>query len=278
MTNVTTPDTGGETETVTSADGTTIAYERTGSGPPLVLVHGGGDVHEFWDLAGVCTAFADHFTVYAMDRRGRGESGDTAAYALEREADDVAAVVDSIDDPVVLLGHSYGALCALEAVLRTDNLRKLVLNEPPIQVGDHEPLEVEEAVAEIQRLLDEGENEGALVLMLEEVAQLNPDELDAARSSPIWPDMVDAAHTLPRELRANAEYEFDAARFADVTTPTLMLTGGESLPFFTDAAEAVTDALPNSRLVTFDGHAHEPMNTAPDRFIDEVLAFVRASN
>lgn len=278
MTNVTTPDTGGEMETVTSADGTTIAYERTGSGPPLVLVHGGGDVHEFWDLAGARTAFADHFTVYAMDRRGHGESGDATVYALEREAEDVAAVVDQLEEPVVLLGYSYGALCALEATLRTDKLCKLVLNEPPIQVGDHEPLEVEEAVAEIQRLLDEGENERALVLMLEEVAQFTPDELGAARSSPIWPDMVDAAHALPRELRANAEYEFDAARFADVTTPTLMLTGGESLPFFTDAAEAVTDAFSNSRLVTFDGHAHEPMNTAPDRFTDEVFAFALESN
>lgn len=278
MAKATTPDTGGDMDTVTSADGTEIAYERTGSGPPLVLVHGGGDVHEFWDLAGSRAALADHFTVYAMDRRGHGESGDAAAYALEREAEDVAAVVDQLKDPVVLLGHSYGALCALEAALQTDNLRKLVLNEPPIPVGDHEPLEVEDAVAEIQRLLDEGENERALVLMLEEVAQLTPEELDAARSSPIWPEMVDAAPALPRELRANAEYEFDAARFADVTTPTLLLTGGESLPFFTDAAEAVTDALPNSRLITVDGHAHEPMNTAPDRFTDEVLAFTSEPN
>lgn len=275
----TTPaDRGAERESVTSADGTAIAFERTGSGPPLVLVHGAADVHEFWDLTGVRSAFADHCTVYAMDRRGRGETGDTAAYALEREAEDVAAVVDHLEDPAVLLGHSYGALCALEAALRTDNLRGLVLNEPPIQVGANEPLEDEETVAEIQRLLDEGENEQALVLMLQDVAQLTPEELDAARSSPIWPDMIDAAHTLPREMRANAEYEFDAARFADVSTPTLVLTGGESPPFFREATAAVHDALPDSRLVTFDGQAHEPMNTAPDRFVDEVLTFVRESN
>ncbi len=263
--------------TVTSVDGTAITFERTGSGPPLVLVHGSGDVREFWDLSGVRSTLADHCTVYAMDRRGRGESGDAEEYELEREAEDVVAVVESIDDPVVLLGHSYGALAALEAALRTDKLRGLVLNEPPVPVGDHE-LDIEEAVAEIQRLLKSGENEQALVLMLQEVAQLTPDELDAARSAPIWSEMVDAAHTLPRELRANAEYGFDPARFTDVRAPTLVLSGSESPPFFKDAVEAVADALPDSRLVTFDGHSHEPMNTAPDRFVDEILTFARESN
>ncbi|MFC4451153.1 alpha/beta fold hydrolase [Halorussus aquaticus] len=277
MVKTTSSNTGGETGTVTSADGTAITFERTGSGPPLVLVHGGGDVREFWDLSGVRSALADHCTVYAIDRRGRGESGDTEEYELEREAEDVVAVVDSIDDSVVLLGHSYGALVALEVALRTDNLRELVLNEPPVPVGDHE-LDVDDAVAEIQRLLESGENEQALVLMLREVAQLTPDELDTARSAPIWPDMVDAAHTLPRELRANAEYEFTSTRFSDVNTPTLVLSGGVSPPFFKDATEAVADAFPNSRLVTFDGHSHEPMNTAPDRFVDELLAFVQESN
>ncbi|MBX0297390.1 alpha/beta fold hydrolase [Haloarcula nitratireducens] len=264
-------------ETVISEDGTPIAYERIGSGPPLVLVHGSADLHTFWDLAGTRSAFAEHCTVYAIDRRGRGESGDAAEYELEREAEDVAAVVNAIDDPVTLLGHSSGALYSLEAALRTDNLRKLILNEPPVAVGDHE-LNVEGAITEMRGLLEDGEHEQALVLFLEEVAQLTPEELDAARSAPIWKDMVNAANTLPRELQAIAEYEFDAARFVEMTTPTLVLSGGESPPFNKDATEAVTDALPNSRLVTFDGHAHEPMNTAPDRFVDEVLTFIRESN
>ncbi|MDS0295404.1 alpha/beta fold hydrolase [Halogeometricum luteum] len=264
-------------ETVVSADGTPIAYERSGNGPPLVLVHGSADLHTFWDLTGTRSAFAEHCTVYAIDRRGRGESGDAVEYELEREAEDVAAVVNSIEDPVTLLGHSSGALYSLEAALRTDNLRKLILNEPPVAVGDHE-LDVEEAVTEMRRLLDGGEREQALVLFLQEVAQLTPEELDAVRSAPIWTDMVDAANTLPRELRAIAEYEFDATRFVEMTTPTLVLSGGESAPFYTDATQAVTDALPHSRLVIFDGHAHEPMNTTPDRFVDEVLTFVRESD
>lgn len=260
-------------QTTTSADGTAIAYERTGSGPPLVLVHGNGDLHHFWDLAGARAAFAERCTVYAIDRRGRGGSGDAGAYGLEREAEDVVAVVDAIGGPATLLGHSGGALYALEAALRVDNLDRLVLNEPPIAVGEHE-LGVEEGVAAMERLLEDGEDERALLLFLQEVAHLTPEELEAARSTPTWQKMVDAAHLLPRELRAVAAYEFDPGRFADMTTPTLLTVGGESPPFFRDAVEAVHDALPQSRIAIFDGHAHEPMNTAPDRFVDEVLAFM----
>ncbi|WP_226040949.1 alpha/beta hydrolase [Natrinema sp. DC36] len=277
MAEATPPGTGKETGTVTSTDGTTVAFERTGSGPPLVLVHGNGDVHKFWDLAGAHPAFAERCTVYAISRRGRGASGDAATYELEREAEDVAAVVDSIDDPVTLLGHSGGALYSLEGALHTDNLRKLILNQPPIAVGNNE-LNVEEAVTAMKRLLDNGESEQALVLFLQDVGQLTPDELNAVRSAPIWQEMVEAAQALPRELRAIAKYEFDATRFEGLTTPTLLLSGGESPPLYRDATEAVGAALPNSRIVIFDEHAHEPMNTAPDRFVDEVLTFIRASN
>ncbi|WP_101297639.1 alpha/beta fold hydrolase [Halegenticoccus soli] len=264
-------------ETITSADGTPIAFERTGSGPPLVLVHGSAGDHTRWELSEVRSAFAEHFTVYAVDRRGRGESGDAAEYELEREFEDVAAVVGSIDDPVVLLGHSYGALCCLEAALRTDNLRKLVLYEPPLPVGDHE-LYSEDVLAELAALLDDGENERALVLFLREVAEIPPAEIDVLRSAPNWPDRVAAARTLPRETRAPAEYEFDAARFADLVTPTLLLSGGESPKWFREATDAVNDALPNSRITILDGQQHVAMNTAPDLFIDEVLTFVREAN
>ncbi|OIB55835.1 alpha/beta fold hydrolase [Natrialba sp. SSL1] len=264
-------------ETVTSADGTEIAFERTGNGPPLVLVHGNGDVHTFWDLAGARPALADHCTVYAIERRGRGESGDAAEYRLEQEAEDVVAVINTIDEPVVVVGHSGGALYSLEATLRTSNLRTLILNEPPIMVRNHE-LGVAAGIAEMNRLLDDGDNEKVLVFFLQEVAGLTPAELDTARASPTWQQMVDAAHTLPRELQAIEEYEFDSARFEEMTAPTLLMIGSESPPLFEDAIEALNDALPNSKTVTFDGHQHEPMNTAPDDFVDEVLTFIRKPN
>ena len=263
-------------ETAISADGTAIAFERTGSGPPLVLVYGNGDVRTFWELAGVRRSLAEHVTVYVIERRGRGESGDAAAYELEREAEDVAAVVDVIDEPVTLLGHSGGALYSMEAALRTDNLRHLLLYEPPIPVGDHE-LPPAEVFAEMEAQLDDGEDEQVLVSFLKDIAGLASDELDELRSAPIWQDMVRAAHVLPRELRAIAQYEFDAARFADLTTSTLLLTGSESPPLYRDATEAVNDVLPNSRIAILDGQQHMAMHTAPDRFVDEVLAFTRKS-
>jgi pimeloyl-ACP methyl ester carboxylesterase len=119
--------------TVVSRDGTEIAAWRSGSGPPLVLVHGGTTDHTNWD--GVVSELGRHFTVYAMDRRGRGGSGDAPTYAVEREFEDVATIVDRLGGPVHLMGHSYGALCALEATRLTSNIAKLVLYEPPPSVA-----------------------------------------------------------------------------------------------------------------------------------------------
>lgn len=265
-------------EKIRSADGTVIAFERTGSGPPLALAYGNSDVHQFWEMAGVRPALAEQCTVYAIERRGRGESGDAAGYELAREAEDVAAVVDAIDEPVTLLGHSGGALYSLEAARRTDNLRHLILYDPPIAVGDHE-LPPKEVFAEMEALLDDGQNEQVLVSFLSDIADLTPDEIDELRSAPLWEDMVGVTPVLPRELRAIVDYEFDAARFADMTTPTLLLTGSESPPLYKDATEAVRAALPNvRRVVTFEGQGHEAMHTAPDRFVEEVLTFTRESN
>ncbi len=263
-------------DVVTSADGTEIAFERSGSGPPLLLVHGNADVLGFWDLAGVRAALSEHCTVYAVERRGRGESGDAPDYELAREAEDLAALMESVGDPMTVLGHSGGAVYALEAALRTDKVDRLILNEPPIAVGDHE-LEVTEAVARMEQLLDQGKGEEVVLFFQEEIAGLTSEELEAARSSPAWEGMVDAAPVLPREIREIARYELEPGRFRDMTRPTLLMVGGESPPFSKDAVRALADALPDSRVEVIDGHSHEPMNTAPDRFVHEVLAFMERS-
>ncbi len=184
-------------ETVTSPDGTAIAFERTGSGPPLVLVHGSGvSDHRRWEIAGVRAALAEQVTVYALDRRGRGESGDAPDYSLENEVEDVVSVVDTIDEPVTLLGHSYGANIALEASLRTDAIEKLILYEPGIAVGDHE-FSSAEAVAEMNELLTEGENEEALLVFLREIGKLTPAEIDAFRSDSSWQNRVEGPTRSP---------------------------------------------------------------------------------
>ncbi|KAB1187933.1 MULTISPECIES: alpha/beta fold hydrolase [Haloferax] len=259
-------------ETISSVDGTQIAYERTGSGPPLVLVHGTSADHTRWEI--VRSPLEEHATVYAIDRRGRGESGDSPDYALEREFEDVAAVVDSIGEPVILLGHSYGALCSLEAALRTDNLSKLILYEPPFPVGDSFP-DTADVVSEMKALYEDDAAEDALVLFFTEVARVPPMELDALRAAPNWPNRVAAVNTVIREVLAPTQYEFDASRFEDLTVPTLLLSGSESAPFLKDAVETLRVVFPNNRVVVFDGHAHAVMNTAPDRFVDEVLVFIQ---
>src|SRR3712207_3567570 len=147
-------------ESATSKDGTPIAYWRSGEGPPLVLVHGTAADHGRW--APILPAFEQRFTVCAVDRRGRGGSGDSDAYSLEREFEDVAAVVDSLGEPVNLLGHSYGALCALEATLLTRNVRKLVLYDPGIEVAGQE-IYPPEVIDRLEALLEVDDRDGIVV-------------------------------------------------------------------------------------------------------------------
>jgi len=262
-------------ETVTSADGTEIAFTRTGSGPPLVLVHGAGLDHNFWEISDLRPELAEQNTVYAIDRRGRGGSGDAEAYDLEREVEDVAAVVDSIDEPVTLLGHSFGALLALEAALRTDALHGLVLYEPFF--GPEIPPEIEQLVGAIEALLANGEKEQALITDLTAV-QTPEAVLAELQPGPGWQTLVDAADTIPREFHGIFESEFDPGRFEGMTTPTVLFSGGDSHPGLIAATEIVAEGLPNSRTVVFEGHGHFAMNTATERFIDEVRTFVRDAN
>lgn len=268
------PDTGTEMETVTSPDGTEIAFERTGSGPPLVLVHGAGGDHNVWEFCDVRATLADHCTVYAIDRRGRGESGDASAHDLDREVADVVAVVEAVDEPVTLFGQSYGALCALEAALRTGELRRLIVYESvSIGVDETTRARVDELLAEIRQLVDEGQSEEAFAFLLQAVG-VPPEMIDAARSTPAWEEMAYGMEKLPRELQTYGEYEFDPSRFETLTTPTLLLDGEESTPYHRAGTEAVAKALPNSRVETIEGHGHVANLTAPDRFTDEVLTFI----
>ena len=153
----------------------------------------------------------------------------------------------------------------------------LVLYEPPLSVSDHDP-DTEDELAEMDDLIDDGENEQALVVFLREIAGMPATELDALRSAPNWPDRVDAVHTAIREERARKAYEFDAVRFADMTTPTLLLAGSESVHWMREATDALNDAFPDSRIVVFDGQGHAAMNTVPKHFVEEVLTFIRESH
>ncbi len=258
-------------QTVTSVDGTSIVYWRSGEGPPLVLVHGAAADRSRW--APVLPAFEQRFTVYAVDRRGRGGSGDSDDYAVQREFEDVAAVADAVGEPAALLGHSYGALCALEAALITRNVRKLVLYDPGIEVVGEE-IYPPEVIERLEALLEAGDRDGVVATTMREVAGLPPETVEYMRSRPVWQARVDAAHTIPRELRAVKAYKLDPERFEDLRVPTLLLSGGDSPAALRKAAEALDEMLPDSRLVVMPGQGHAAMDTGTDLFTSEVLRFV----
>lgn len=261
-------------EKVASKDGTLIAYHKSGSGAPLVLVHGAGGSIARWTpvLPGLGTRLA----VYPIDRRGRGESSDAKAYAIEREFEDVAAVVDSIGQPTSLLGHSFGGICALEAALLTENIDKLILYEPPIPLTEFQ-IYPDGVIDRLEKLLATGDPEKLFATFMEEVVRMPPHELQLLRLSPVWPARVAAAHTIPRELRAHERYRFDATRFKGLNTPTLLLVGGDSPEFFRAAIEAVHVSLLNSRIIDLPGQRHNAIDVDPDLFVREVLAFMAGS-
>jgi len=258
-------------ETVRSKDGTLIAFEKSGKGSPLVLVHGTSADHTRW--APVLPPLRSRFTVYAIDRRGRGGSGDSNPYAIEREFADIAAVVNSIGEPVNLLGHSYGAICSLEAATRSNSLCRLILYEPPIQtgMGIYPP----QMLSAMRELLAKGDRDGTVTFFMREIPRVPPHELELLRAAPAWQGRVAAAHTIPREMDAsNGGYQFDRAKFARVTTPTLLLLGGDSPAFLAAATHSLHEILPNNRLVVMPGQQHTAMNTAPNLFVGAVFDFL----
>jgi pimeloyl-ACP methyl ester carboxylesterase len=258
-------------ETITSADGTTIGYEATGSGPPLLLVHGTTADHTRW--AGILPQLQQHFTVHAMDRRGRGAStDDPEGYDILREAGDVAAVVDAIGQPVDVVGHSYGAVCSLEAAVLTDSIRRLVLYEPPLPTGV--PMYPPGLPDRMQALIDDGELEGALELFFREVVRMPDHELVEYRELPVWKQRIQLAPTIPREMAIDRSYSFDPKKFADLGVSVLLMLGGDSPPIFPAAIEAADAALPDSRVVVLPGQQHIAMDTDPELFLSEVRDFL----
>lgn len=255
---------------VRSKDGTFIAYERSGKGPGLVLVHGSTADHTRW--AYVLPMLEKDFTVYAVDRRGRGQSGDSSVYAIEREFEDIAVVVDSIQGSVNLLGHSFGALCSLEASLLVKNLNKLILYEPYFPVGGLTlyPTGMRER---IQTLLDSGDRESALLVLFRDVAQIPEDRIAIMQKEPVWKARLAAAHTIVRES-AEEDYKFDASRFIGLNVPTLLLQGSESPETLRATTEAIYAALPDSKIAVMPGQHHIAMTTAPELFVQLVTEFL----
>jgi pimeloyl-ACP methyl ester carboxylesterase len=261
---------------VTSPDGTPIAVFSSGVGPPLVLVHGAAADHTTFRVIG--PALAERYSVHAIDRRGRGASGDTEPYAIEREFEDVAAVAEALagDDPagVAVIGHSYGGRCALGAALLTDAIAGVVSYEgaptpPDVMYGDM-------GLADELGALDEARRPAELLeTFLRRVVGMDDTALAAYRADPVWPLRVAAAHTIPRELRAEGRSDvagIDA--LAGVRQPVLQVLGGGSKPEFAHATAALDDRLPDGLVVVIPGARHAAHHTHPAALIETIDTFL----
>jgi pimeloyl-ACP methyl ester carboxylesterase len=263
--------------TVTSADGTPIAVVTSGAGPAVVLVHGTAGDHTTFRVVG--PMLAERFTVHAIDRRGRGGSGDTSPYAIEREFEDVAAVAEALaaEDPrrrVDVVGHSYGGRCALGAALRTDSIRRVVSYEgapspPGGRYGD------ERLVDELDGLARAGRHDAILETFMRRVVGMDDAALAGYRADPVWPLRVAAAHTIPRELRSEgASPAAGLEALGRVRQPVLQVLGGDSLAVFADATRALDERLADGRIVVIPGARHAAHHTHPDAFVEAVGGFL----
>jgi pimeloyl-ACP methyl ester carboxylesterase len=255
---------------VVSSDGTVIAFGESGSGPPLVLVH--GTTNDRTSFRFVEPILADHFTVHSIDRRGRGASGDSRGeYRIEQEFDDIAAVVDSLDQPADLLGHSYGATITLGAALQCDNLRRLVLYEPTPGVPNvDDPAELDR----LDHLLAAGNSEELLRTVMVDLAGMEPPVFEELRASPVWPNRLAATPTVPREFRAEEACHLEPDALAGLTVPTMFLVGTESPAFAREATDQVASMVANARVVELAGQGHVATLTAPELVAAEVVAFL----
>ena len=257
-------------ERIASPTGATVSYDKRGSGPPLVLVHGGFSDHET-NWAFVMPLLTPRFTVHAVARRGRGETNATEGHGIEDEGRDVAALVEAIGAPVFLLGHSYGAQVALAATAKLPGrVRKLVLYEPPWPgiLG-------EGALARLEGLAQGGDWEGFAAAVFRDVLSVPVEELDELRTTELWPLIIADAKASLGDVRALSRYDFDADRFRGLRVPTLLQTGTESPRglYVTDALAAV---LPDVRIEELPGQAHEAMTTAPELYAEAVSRFLLA--
>lgn len=256
---------------VDSSDGTSLRVWIGGAGPPIVLVHGSFTDHTAWAVP--VSELNKHFKTYAMDRRGFGGSGDGAEYSIDRDFEDVAAVVRAATSrsgqPVALWGHSYGANCAMGGASISSDVGHLVLYEPSLGLTYPSG-----AIEEAEEALVEGDREKAVFRMLFDVLEMSQEEIDALRSSPRWPQILAAAHTAVRECRVEQAWEYAKGQFDGVDAPTLLLSGSESPVSVKEATQRAADAISNAHIRVLEGHGHFAHRTDPAMVVAIIRDFL----
>ncbi len=254
-------------ETVHSKDDTPIAFDRVGRGPSVILV--GGALSDRSAGAPIAGLLSQRFTVITFDRRGRGDSGDAATYAVEREVEDLGALVAEADGAASVFGHSSGAVLALEGAVRGLPITKLALYEPPFIVDDSRPLLPEDYERRLTELISSGRRGDAVELFMTAAVGVPPEMVAQMRTSPIWPAMEALAHTLPYDGAIMGDTmdgnPASMKRWASVTVSTLAMDGGASPEWARNAVRALVEVLPDAQHLTLEGqtHAADPEVVAP---------------
>lgn len=262
------------TATVTSADGTSIAFDTYGVGSPVLLV--GGAVNDRTTVAALAATLGEAgFQAVAFDRRGRGGSGDASVYTVEREIDDIASLIEAVGGSAVLFGHSSGAILALEATARGLPVTKLAVYEPPFIVGDARPRPGEDLADRISAVLAEGDRDSAVELFLTEGTGAPTAVVESMRNTPVWDWFVNLAHTLPYDLAVcGPGNHLPADRLAAITIPVLSLSGGAGEAWMAISAAAVADAVAHGRHEVVPGQDHGVLS-APESLLEPLTTFLR---
>ncbi|MCW3845155.1 alpha/beta hydrolase [Micromonospora yasonensis] len=249
-------------DTVRSADGTAIAYEAAGEGPPIVLV--GGAFNDRSTVRPLGAALASDFSVYGYDRRGRGDSGDTGPYAVQREIEDVAALIERAGGPAFLYGLSSGAILAAYAAAERLPVAGLALFEPPFRPGPHGVLNPELSVR-LTELVAAGRRGDAVELFLTDAVGVPPAGVAGMRGAPVWPWMEGLAHTLAYDTTVTGTGALPTGRLATITAPTVVVDSTGSPEWLRDAAAATAGAIPGAARRSLAGGFHEvpPETLAP---------------
>lgn len=239
---------------VTSKDGTTIAFERSGKGPALIIVGGALADHQFYKP--LADELAKHFTVYNFDRRGRGQSGDAGTYAVEREIEDLAALIDQTKEPVYMYGHSAGSALALRAAAAGLNIKKLALADPPYTPhGENDEAakaQYAEEAARIQELNDKGDYKSSAKIFLSGFG-LSDEDLEEMFQSPSGESMIDSARSLPYDYAMLGDGLVPTDIAPRVKIPTIVMAV-EAMP---ETAQALVNTMPNARFQPMENPAHE---------------------
>jgi pimeloyl-ACP methyl ester carboxylesterase len=243
----------------TSRDGTKIAYDKQGTGPAVILVAGALCTRLSWSGSGMSKLLAPIFTVFNYDRRGRGDSGDTSPYAVEREIDDIEALIEKAGGVANLFGHSSGAALTLEAAIKLgDKVKKLALYEVPYNNDPKAQSAWSRYITELGRLLAADRRGDAVALFMKYVGTPY-EQIEGVRHTPIWPMLEAIAPTLAYDHTAilGKHNSVPIERVAFVSAPTLVMNGGASFPFMYDTARTLSQTIPHAQLRTLEGQRHD---------------------